>query len=431
MQRLNIQLSRHIQTTRRPRWVVWLLPIVFALVISSSFYITSIWFTRDTIYEAAPTDTIVAFRFFTGGSKKEIISTVLGNIPLISNRAIVFEDLSPYTKGEFVIFLKKDGDRSIALRSNTPLPQALLDSQYVVQKQIGKDLILLSAKSEETQKFTIAPKIFPVFPLPGKTWIGEIAVSGQQKRGWIFNTKKSLILSLPIKSPHSDFFGVPDGTIAFLSSQNTPDSDSQLLAPFLPLIAPVIGTDVKSYFNQLSQNIENVFITNDDRGVGFLLSSKQSSHDKQVDIRKLLQSISALNTPKIQKTVLPDGSFIQELVSDPDSVSVEQVTILGLPMNRVGANNQMILAGFVDEKHLILTNRENLLRFYKERTKSKTKQTVCDANNLGISLDQASALIRSHANTLQTTPFIQLNEQFTSIGVTSMLYSTVINICKR
>ena len=431
MQRLNIQLSRHIQTTRRPRWVVWLLPILFVLMAIASYYTTTLWFTRDTIYEAAPENTIVAFRFFVGGSKKDQISTILGNIPLISDRAIDFADLSPYTNGEFVVFLKKDGSHSVALRTNAQLPQSLLDSEQIVQKQIDTHIVLLSAEAEQTQKLAIAPKLIPVFTFPGKTWVGEIIVSGQKKRGWIFNTKKSLVLSLPIQGLRTDFFGVPDNAMAFISSKTTStSSDTDLITPFLPLIAPIIGSEAKSYLDQISQNINTVFLTNDDRGVGFLLSSKPSD-DKQVDIRKLLQSISALNTPKIQKTALSDGTFIQELISDPDSVSVEQVTILGLPMNRVGTSNQSILAGFTDDKHLILTNRENLLRFYKEKSKSKTKQTICGANSLGISFDQLSNLIKLHATSLQAKPFLQLSEQFTSVGVVSELFSTDINICKR
>ncbi len=431
MERLNIQLSRHIQTTRRPRWVVWLLVLLFAVVICVTYWITTLWFTRDTIYEAAPANTIVALRFFTGGTKEEHISSFLKNIPLITNRSIVFDDLRPFLQGEFIVFLKKNGTRSIAIRSNKLLPQSLLDSGHISQQQIKKNIVLLSEQTEQVHNFSMRPKIIPAIPVPGKTWIGEIALDGQARRGWIFDTKKSVIFSLPERISHAKFLGVPDHTIAFLSSPTHSSAKTDpLLAPFLPLIDPIIGSDAKVYLNQLSDKVETVFVTHDEKGTGFFLTIKQSADDKKLDIRKLLQSISALNSPKIQKATLSDGSFIQELISDPDSVSVEQVTVLGSSLYRVETNHEMLLAGTMDNTSFILTNREDLLRFYKGQKQNKTKQSICGANRMGFSLEQMNDLAKSQAHSLQSSSFEQLNQRFSSIGIVSKMYSTDINICK-
>ena len=400
-----------------------------------TYWATTLWFTRDTIYEAAPENTAVAVRFFTGGSKEAQVSALLENSPLVSNRTLTFSDLKPYIQGEFVLFSKSNGAQSVAIRTRNSdsLPQTLLDSEHISQKLISKNIILLSEHAETTKKFPLKAKIFPTLSWLGKTWIGEIAFQDSQDRGLIFNTKNKLDISLPSKTPTLDFQGIPEKTFAFssakISGANETSSDS-ILNPFLPLIGPVLDENFKTYLEHLGNQSVKSFLTKDDAGIGFLLIIKQAPGQSDLDIPKMLQSLNALNTPKILKTSLPDGTFIQEIISDPNSVSVEQVTILGLQMNRIVTNQQEILAGITQDNELILTNREELLRFYRGKNPSGKAHSICSGNIAGMDIHQMDDLSKMHATFAEATPFSKISQHFSSLGIASGLISTHIYLCK-
>ncbi len=400
-----------------------------------AYWASSLWFTRDTIYEAAPQNTIVAIRFFTGGSREAQISTLLANTSLISNRTLTFSDLKPYIHGEFVLFWKSDGTQSVGIRTENSdaLPQSLLDSEHISQISVSKNIVLLSENTETPKKLSLKSKMLPTFSFPGRTWIGEIALADSQDRGFIFNSKNRLEISLPQKLSALDFQGIPEKTFAFSSAKSSDagglGSDS-ILNPFLPLIGPVLDENFKTYLEHLGNQSAKTFLTKDDAGIGFLLIIKQAPLQSELNIPKMLQSLNALNAPKILKTALPDGTFIQEIISDPNSVSVEQVTILGLQMNRIITNQQEILAGITQDKELILTNREALLRFYRGNKPSGQTHTICGGNVAGINIHEVDDLSKTHATFTQTTPFANISQHFSSLGMANGLFSTHIYFCR-
>ena len=432
MQRLNIQLSRHIQTTRRPRWVVWLLPIFFLFVGFAAYSISSLWFTRDAIYEAAPKDAVVAARFFTGGSKTQQIDPVFENVPLISNRSITFQDLQPFTQGEFVIFWNQDGKQSVAIRTNpATLPQSLLDAEHISQKIVSKNIVLLSENSVDTAKFPLKTKFFPPLSWPGRSWVGEVAFRDEPKRGYIFNTKDRFEISLPEKIKSSGFNGIPDKTFAFISTNGAGSAgNDSLLTPFLPLIGPVLDDSFRTYFDQLTDKTAKTFLTKDDSGIGFLLVTNVAAGEKTPDIDKLLQTLNSLNAPKIIKTPLPDGTDMQEIISDPNSVSAELVTVYGVQMHRIVTNQQEILAGLTPEHELILTNREELLKFYREKRSGQDIHTLCGGSAIGLNISAMNNLSDSKQTFTQPTPFSQILEHFSALGVSDNMFSTQLNLCK-
>ncbi len=431
MARLNIQLSRHIQTTRRPRWVVWLSMILFLFTCITTYFLSNLWFAQDKIYKAAPTETVVALRFFTGGSKQNQIASLFQNIPLISNRALEYQDIKNYINGEFAVFIKVDGSRSVAIRTKKPFPQTLFDSQYITKKQIEKDLFLLSENSVQTETMHVASKFFSPLPFTKKTWIGEIVLADSPKRGMIYDAKDQMILSFPERNTPRIEIAVPENTFAFFinaSNDANKIQNSSVFLPFLPLIQSVIGNDLQNALELLSGKIDRLELTKDQNGIGFLLSAKQSTQTP-FDVRLLLQSISALNSPKIEKKALVDNTPMQEIIADPNAVSIEHVTIFGTPMLRVQKNNESMFAGS-ETGHLLLTNREELIGFAKESVKKK-QHTICDGNVLGVSLDEMNLLRKARTTFLNISIFEQFGANFSSFGIKNKLYSTEVHFCKK
>ena len=60
MERLRIPFSRHTQTTRRQRWVVWVLGAVLVFFLFILSRVGVIWFSADTLLSLAPEETVFA-----------------------------------------------------------------------------------------------------------------------------------------------------------------------------------------------------------------------------------------------------------------------------------------------------------------------------------------------------------------------------------
>ncbi|OGL62239.1 hypothetical protein A2839_04360 [Candidatus Uhrbacteria bacterium RIFCSPHIGHO2_01_FULL_47_10] len=430
MQHLNIPLSRNSKTTRRTRWVVWILAAGIFSIMLATAWISTLWFTRDTIYKAAPENTTIAVRFFISGKKGEIVESITKNIPLISNRSLTLTDLSPYISGEFVLFVNKDGSRSIAIRKGkTALPQSLLDSQTVAVQPIGHNIVLLSEKQVIIKPFQIKPKLLPGISLPGKRWIGELVDQTNTKRSFLFATKNHVEMTLPVV--HTDgqaFKQIPNDTFAYLSTPFLPNTSNEFLDPFLPLMQSVVDPQFLAHLNDLANNKSQLLLTKDANGVGFFLTITPSELKKDIDIEQALRSIAALNTPKIQETLLDDGSSIKEIIANPNSVSVEQITLLGTQINRIHVNNVDLLASRAQNHKIFLTNRESLFRYTKESAKSANK--ICSGNMAGIALQPLVTMQNQYANVPNNSAILLFAQNFSSIGVKSGIVSTTIRFCK-
>ena len=430
MQHLNIPLSRNSKTTRRTRWVVWLLAFGVGSIILATSWMSALWFTRDTIFKAAPENTVMAVRFFVGGKKGEIVESITKNLPVISNRSLTIADLSPYISGEFVLFVNNDGSRSIAIRKGkAPLPQSLLDSQTIAVQPIGHNIVLLSEKQVVIKPFSIKPKLLPGISLPGNRWIGELVDQTNKKRSFLFATKNQVVMTLPgVRTDGQAFKQIPNDTIAYLSTPFLPNTSNEFLDPFLPLMQSVVDPQFLSHLGDLSNKKNQLLLTKEVSGVGFFLTITPSELNKDVDIEQALRSIAALNTPKIQETLLDDGSSIKEIIANPDSVSVEQITLLGTQINRIQVNNVDLLAGRTQDHKIFLTNRESLFRHTKESSKSVNK--ICSGNMAGIALQPLVDMQNQHANVPNSNAILLFAQNFTSIGIKSGLFSTTIRFCK-
>lgn len=430
MQHLNIPLSRNSKTTRRTRWVVWLLAFGVGLLILGTSWISTLWFTRDTIYAAAPENTVMAVRLFVSEEKGESVETAIKNFPLISNRSITFSDLAQYISGEFVLFLNVDGSRSVALREGkTPLPQTLLDAQSITMQPIKNNIVLLSEKNEVLKPLSLHTKIIPGFSYPGHQWIGELIEINQPRRSFVYASKNQIFITLPGFQPTGSVFKhIPKNTFAYLSNPLLPNTSKDFLDPFLPLMQSIVDPQFLGHLSTLSSEKSQIILTKDEQGIGFFLATKDKEGESTINNEQALRSISALNAPKIQETFLSDGSSIKELIANPDAVSVEQITLLGTQVNRIQINGTDILTGSTKKKEVFLTNRENLFREQTEGNKSFDK--ICSGNVAGFNLQPLVDMQNQYAHTPNTNPILLFAQNFSSIGVKTNWFSTSIHLCK-
>lgn len=429
MQHLNIPLSRNNQTTRRTRWVVWLLASASLFVILASFWISTLWFTRDTIYKAAPEHTIMATRFFISGKKGAHVESIFKQLPLISNRSLTFSDLAPYISGEFVVFLSEDNSRSVALRlGNKALPQALLDAHSIVEQSIGHNIVLLSEKHQLIKSLITKPKVFPGISYPGHIWIGEVIEQSENKRSFISVANDHIEISMNEKMANArPFKHFPNDTIAYLSTPVWTKAAEDFSKSILPTMQFISDPKIVSSFEEMTSAQGQIVLTQDKDGVGFFLTTHTRDAKNLPNLEQILRTIAALVTPKIQETLLDDGTTIKEIVSNPDAISIEQITVLGTLVNRVRTNTGDIMTGLIENNGFFLTNRETLFRSYKGQNISEKK--ICSGNLAGISLHSFGDNMIQHANFPNNNAILFLSQNFSRVGIESGLFSTKINFC--
>ncbi len=399
------------------------------------WYISTLWFTRDAIFSAAPSDTMYAIRIFANPSNVRDLSASLKNSPLISNRSLSFLDLQPYIQGELVIFTTKSGSRSVAIRtSSKELPNTLLDAHHIHQKSVGKNIILLSEKIESVRGLSLKKRFFIPLSYPGNKWIADIVFEDQPKRGTIHLRKDRLVVSVPYKSNQFSrpLDNVPQETVAFLSTPLWTNTDlSTLERTFSPMVSPFFKNDFSSFISQIAYTQGKIILTSDDNGMGFFVINHLTNGQKPPDLQKIIKTITALSNPKIEKRLLSDGSTIQEIIADPDAISPEQITLLGTPVFRVKTERGQLVAGITSGNDLFFTNRETLLQWSRQNEKKKTESLLCGATHAGLSLIKFKEMIEKDARFVKTSPFLTVSEAFSSIGITNHTRSTEVSLCFR
>lgn len=430
MVHLNIPLSRAVSTTRHSRRVVWLLVLLFIAIGLITIWFLTLWFTRDSIYRAAPTGTQITTRFFLNNSTSESISHLFNNIPIISSRALTLDDLKPYIYGEFAVFINENGSHSIAIRTNKNfLPNSLLDSQRVTQKQISNSITLLSDKIESVGGLKIKKSFFPPFK-PTKKWIGEIVTSNTKKRNFVFSTKSQFEIYLPkIKQSQASFDKIPDNTIAYLSLPILTDTQpNNALTVFLPMIQTVFNEGFIDMLKNIIQKNSLIILTNDENGIGYFIKTELTNDQHSIDLTTLLQSLVALKSTKIKQSPLEDGSMIKEIISDPDSIDVQQITVQGIQVKKVNNNNETIMAGSLNNIFFI-TNREELLK--NSLLNDKKINNVSCEGNLGLfSIKKLKEISNTHQNYLNANILDLFSDKFSYIGLKNNTFSSQINFCR-
>ncbi|MBI2475007.1 hypothetical protein HYV69_01135 [Candidatus Uhrbacteria bacterium] len=374
-QQLHIQLTRYQKTTRRPRWVVWLPALSFLLIFIFIYQITTLFLTRNTVFSAAPENTKIAIQLLVNEKTLPILSKILNTVPLISNRSFTLKDIQPFVHGEIGWFFHEDGGRSIAVRSKkNELPTKLFDANQIIVQQINSDVFLLTDKLQ------------PIGGIKSKHSLGNLIPSFKQKLGMFYEKgKKSVVIS-----------ATKDGIVIPLSNQEAISTfDSKIIQEntYIALKLPLLEKENFDMYQTLfkDQNILRSFFSTDGflmmkeiENPKFLLVSKSEMNDEEKI--SFLQTEIALKNPSIITKKLPDNTQMQEFVSDPSLVSVEQKMIEGLEFYKASTSNEAIFASKKDD--LIISNNEEMIRIWLKNEQNNKVLKICDANVAFLSLNE-------------------------------------------
>lgn len=425
MQRLNIPFSRNTQTTRRTRWVVWLLVLGSIGAILLISWMSILWFTRDTIYSVAPENTIFVARFFTSGSKGIQTERILQNLPLVSNKGITLKDLSSSINGELAIFITKSGEYSLGIRANKPISDNLLSTQSIIFQTNGHHIYLLSDSEKNIKALSPKTRIFPGLSYPTHTWVGETYDTTTNTRSFIFASRDHIDIEYHKSMLSGKIFKkIPDNTIAYLSNPVW-TNDSLNPKEFVSIFTQFISDkSIKTLVQNLASKPGQLILTLNNNQIGYYLSSETP---KDLNVEQLIKTISSLSAPKIQETPLTDGTFIKEIIADPNSYTAEQITLFGSQIHRISTPAGHIYAGITNNQHVFLTNTEELYKSQKDL--DSRANLLCNGNIGGFDLKQLNDLMLQHLNTPNPDPVLIFAHNFTRLGIIKSIFSEKIRFC--
>lgn len=426
---LHIPLSRFHKTTRRPRWVVWLLSAFFVGCVLLFWQICVVWFTGLAGLRAAPEGTQAAVQLLINKRTWPVLTEVLSSTPLISNRNLTLSDLSAFVQGEIIWFFGDDGSRSVAIRSNSSqLPISLLDAHHIVVQQISSHLFLLSEKLQPISGMK-ARRSFTALMPSFSTRFGAYAERDSKTITTIWHTDRMISFVLPGAHPTKQAFdraSIPESAYLVLSTPvYTNTSDETLLSQLLLNFShELLSEEARSIFGNLLTN-PGVIMIQDPINPSFLLVSEQSVDEKE-RIR-LVQTILSLKYPQKHGKLLPDQTVSQELISDPSLISVEQRIISGQEFHHATTGSASL---FVSKGgQMILTNNEEMLKTWLNKDSETSSSQFCNANAAYLSINKLleSNLYPTDRNAQDISRV--LLESFTDIALESSGKSVVLNMC--
>lgn len=426
MKRLNIPLRRHYRTTHQPRWVFWILAIFFVSVLLLTYLLSTLWFTRPSLLKAAPIDTEIAINIIATKSNTPSLIQYLNNIPLISNRSLTINDLKPQIKRGFALFINKDGSRSVALNTKIDnLPIALLDSHSIVVQKIDKNTVLLSERLMPAGKMLVTHNIKSTFPFINKKLLATIHTS-ENNNGFIYKTADSLEiiisnLELPVLSR-----SVPDNTIAFLSTPVSTKNDALFMFLLGNTEHVIDSVSTKQIIMDILSSKGSFIITKTDKNIDILIESDLNITEKErVDLIKMI--VSAQN-PIIEVMELDDGTYMKEILIQPELLSVEEIIIMGHEIIRI--SNKNTGPYFINKNgNLIFSTNEANLRFWLNEDLNENMLKICNANSVGILLDPFIESFKSKDAFIKPLNFYDILSKFNGIGVKAQKNGVKISIC--
>lgn len=413
---LHIQLSRYQKTTRRPRWVVWLLPIFFLVCFSFFAHLTTLWFTRNTVFSAAPENTQIAIQLHVNSKSLPILTKILNTVPLISNRSFTLSDIQPFVHGEIGWFFHDDGSRSIAIRSKkSELPTKLLDANQIIVQQIRSDVFLLTNKLQ------------PISGIKSKRTIGSYLPSFKKKIGMFYEKGKKV----------TDILATKEGILIPLANQEAKNifnnktlQENTYIALKLPLLDEkniemyqTLFKDqdiLKSFFST-----EGFLMMKEIKNPKYLLVSKAEIGEKEKI--SLLQTAIALKNPTMVPKTLADQTQMLEFVADSSLVSVEEKMIEGLEFYRASNSDEAIYESKAGD--LILSNDEEMIRNWLKNENNQKMLELCNANVAFLSLKEFVESNSSTTQFYQYDIFRILTANFSIASIEKDWNSTNLRLC--
>ncbi|MBU0646482.1 hypothetical protein KJ611_03345 [Patescibacteria group bacterium] len=431
MQKLNIPMRNSYKTTRRSRRVVWIL--LLALLLTVLAYCASFWwFSRQTISEIVPDGTIAIIRLAPDRNTWPIIEKNLLNIPLITGKSLTISDLVGFAQGEVAIYIQNDGNMSVGIRGSlNTLPRDELDAQGIVVREIGPNHLFLA---NQIMPFSTT-QLKRGWNLPNIPFMFETKLLGQILilndpliRGDIYGDGNNLEISLP----KSDLTALPWKTIpedvfGIMSTPFLTNFSVHSNLPVYPLIEE-FDQNLASFTRIFEQNIELVMLSNDEDGVGFLISSYQDENDPEMH-KKLIKLSAALHSPRISDFVLSDNSTAQEISVDPAAISVEELVIAGVPWSRVLVDPTHYLFSGYDRGRLVISNREALVRFWLTGEDNSLREAPCGGTSGFMNVDSWVGLSANNLHTRNWQIAFPITEAYSSVGIRNSLFDTKILLC--
>lgn len=415
--RLHIPFDRHTKTTRRPRWVVSLSLLFFVFCVLLFSHLINLWFTRNTVFAAAPENTQIAIQILINKKTLPIIEPILNTIPLISNRSLTLTDVQGFTNGEMGWFFNEDGTRSIAVRTKKEnIPAKMLDANQIVVQFVKPNVFLLSEKLQPikgTKTLRSFKSLLPLF----KQKLGQFSESGQ-KPTTILANKNGISIDLNGEFENVNVF-----------EKNEAQENAMII-----MSIPLVWNGVEQQFQTLFPNNEllnfvlsqNGLVVIKNRDISkFLIVSQANLNEK--DRTYFIQTTLALKNPQIVTKTLVDQTQIQEFISDPSLISVEERMIEGNVFLR--ASNEAESMYLNKSGKFIFSNDEDMVRNWLKRQSNKQLLKLCDANVVFVSLKEFvetnSFTTYSYSNNILRL----LSDKFTVATIEKRWNSTKLHLC--
>jgi hypothetical protein len=415
MQRLNIPLSRHTKTTRRNRRVVWLLMIALLGFVFLVWQAGTVWYGRDAILAMAPSDTVLALQLQITPSTLPFLDEWLRGVPLISQRSLDLADILKYAHGEIALFVTKDGNRSLAIRSKESLPEDLLDAYSISSEQQSSFLLLSNtllpiAGTQAYSRRSILPSV-------RTTWLGRIVLPDEEFGGNLFINEGEILAEFSRRNAHTQIHPLIEDLVLGLYGISGENPEFAVLQ------------DGSMFPALLEENTPmNVVIRFSESESQTLLIVEDVQLEEQ-DVIRELQIIGSFAKPSIIESRLPDGSLIQEIELQPDVVSVEEVsTGLGVGYRVLAASGSSII-GLVHDGSLFLSNSEILLNDYASEGNADNAD-YCSGRIGFINTEFLLSQVSLQHLDPEFSFLSQFFRIFSGISIEVNPYSTKLRLCK-
>ncbi|HAU65759.1 MAG: hypothetical protein UT30_C0009G0012 [Candidatus Uhrbacteria bacterium GW2011_GWF2_39_13] len=425
MERLHIPFSRHTQTTRRQRWVVWVLGAILLICLFLLSRVGVVWFSRNTIFSLAPEETVLAVQVQLTKKTQPIWQEFLHSVPLISKRSLDIKDLIPFTHGELAVFITQQGDRAVAIRTTkNELPQTLLEKYHISVQEKG-DFILLSEKLLPiTGVLTSSRRSF--FPLLQNLWLGKVMIPQEKQEGMIYYNASSTVIQFKTKKQISTEQKSVKNADLYLNQLFLNENDVSSVKSMHRLFTFFLkeGDETKPLL--LNDQEISVLFRQTQTSTDTLLIFKNHSFTTQ-DVTRNLQIIGALAKPSFAKVPLPDGTSYDKIIVSPDLIPVEQISLNEENLYRVaGGTHEFILALFKNNE-LLLSNSQTFIEDYLAQS-SDEKKNLCETHDY-LNPEVLLSQIQLESFNSLVSVYEKIFSKFSLISFETKKYSMNIQLC--
>jgi hypothetical protein len=138
--------------------------------------------------------------------------------------------------------------------------------------------------------------------------------------------------------------------------------------------------------------------------------------------------VASVAVPQEKAWELPDNTRVMELIVEPSSIPIEEITMSGTLVQRVTTTSGFI---FSAEKNgvSVLTNREELLSFWLDPASVDTTEVKCRGTSLYLSIENWLSTTTSGTKD-RTFTFVQaLSTVFPTISVENSFSGSTMHFC--